>query len=247
MALDSRSSSQTLLMNGGQINAITVSVAGPNNGALWVNSGSLNTTALNLHASTYNNQGGSVSFSTMLTGQTVTDPLSGLPIPSAGSAGQITTSAPCTGGATCLSAGSYGSYTFNQGPYCLAPGVYHISGIWTVNTTDINPYGSDACPTLASVGATDPGIVLYFSSGSLQLNTDFTNMSAPASGQYANLLYWQADNTSVSTYGAFSGGGWYAPQSLLTTDGGDLTTSFLIVKDLIVNSNMTINTQGGGG
>jgi hypothetical protein len=129
---------------------------------------------------------------------------------------------------------------------CLAPGIYYLDGGWNVSI-DLLPYGSKGCPALPA-GSTDPDVILYFDSGSLQLNSGakLSNLSAPQSGPYSGLLYWQASSDGLypnATVGI--NGAWYAPNAQLTLNSSAaLAASQVVVKDLTVNSGSALTPPG---
>lgn len=89
---------------------------------------------------------------------------------------------------------------------------------------------------------------LYFRSGSLVVNGggSVTGLSAATTGDYAGLLFWQTDRSTVPLNGSasFAGGAWYAPAGQLILNGGSaLTVSALVTKDVTVNGGASITVH----
>jgi len=250
VVLDGSSSTCHLLVQGGTLTAGTVAVNGTNSSSLCLNGGSVSATTISVQGGV-RNQGGTLT-GTVHTSQPATgNPLAGMATPAVPSA--VCPGAACPNGTNINSGGTYlllpGHFTtglnINSGAtVCLAPGVYYLDGTWNVNGK-LLPYGSSGCPALPA-GVTDPGVLLYFQSGYLQLNSgaNMSQLSAMASGAYAGVLYWQVSSTSVSENAAFAGGAWYEPAGQLTLNSGaSLTASTLVVKDLTINSSASVQVR----
>jgi hypothetical protein len=127
---------------------------------------------------------------------------------------------------------------------CVAPGSYVLRASWNIDAP-LRPYGSAGCPALPS-GASDPGVLLFFARGHLQLDSGggLTQLRATQRGRYRGLLYWQADNDTTALDGGFAGGGWYEPRgALILNSGATLTAPFLVAATVIVNSHATLTVQ----
>jgi len=250
LVLDTGTGSQHLLLNrGGALTAGELDANGTNAQAVWVNGRAIiSATTIALQGGLFN-QGGTVTGTRVAHPAAFTDPWAGVaspPTPSATCPG-----AACPDGTNFNSGGTYrllpGHYTqglnLNNGTtLCVAPGVYNLDGSWNLNTA-LHPYGSSGCPALPA-GTSDPGVLLYFHSGSPQLNSggDLTHLVAPMSGAYAGMLVWIASATNLSENGAIAGGGWYQPSGSLTLNAGaHLSVPWLIAKDLVVNGALTIS------
>jgi hypothetical protein len=257
--LDTANTTNHLLLNqSASVTASTIAVNGANSAAAVVNQGStLTAKTITLQGGLVNN-GGTVNGTVhQNTGTPVPDPLAGLTPPTKPSnptcPGKGQNNA-CPGGPNYVSGNTYnllpGYYSqalaFPQSTtFCVAPGIYYIDAGWTLNQGDqFLPYGSKGCPSLAP-GA-DPGVLLFFHSGNIQINQSvtFTHLSAMQSGPFAGLLYWQVGSNTVQINqgSSVSGGTWYEPAgALLMNQSGDLmAVPQLIVKDLTVNAGSTV-------
>ncbi len=251
----STTASPGLLMNSGaSITAPTcqVHVKSTANPAATFNAGStLNTKKTCIAgANTLDNGGSHPNVAKSCT--TVSDPFAGkLPTPS---------SAACTysnqnynGGNVALSPGVYCGWTnFNSGPtVTLSPGVYVIkNGGFNVNG--------------GSFAGTD--VTIYFADSSyVQINgTVALNLKAPTSGNYANILMYEASGLSTSSFtmNATSGATlqgliWLPSRNLTLNSGANAITNktTMVLNSLIVDtaawtmstSDRTISAGGGGG
>jgi hypothetical protein len=126
--------------------------------------------------------------------------------------------------------------------FCFAPGIYYMTGQWNVDASSrMRLYGDSLCP--GTTAASDPGVLLYFASGKLQINSggDMTHLAAKTTGTYAGLLYWQASSDDPTPNYSFSGGGFYAPNASMTFNSGTtFNVPFIIAKTMRVNSGVTI-------
>jgi hypothetical protein len=144
--------------------------------------------------------------------------------------------------------GYYTSVNFNSNSiFCLDPGTYYVDGTWNIDASDkVRPYTDSLCSHSTASG--DSGVLLFFHSGSMQINGagDMTHLTAMASGSYAGLLYWQVDSTALTPDFDFAGGGWYAPNSAMTfnTDA-NWVASYVIAQTILLNSGSSITTTGG--
>jgi len=250
LALSRDSGSCHLLLNSGAtVIAGTAAVNGRSGSALCVNSGA----RLAAHAITVQGgllrQGGTVSAGPDLRQPATPDWLAPLRPPTAPPA--ACPGAACPDGASIdgrqtdrLLPGTYRE-AVNVGAdarVCVAPGSYVLRSSWNVDAP-LRPYGSAGCPALPQP-TSDPGVLLYFARGHLQLNDDgrVTLLRAMRRGRYRALLYWQADRDTTALDAArFAGGGWYEPRGeLILNSGADLTAPFLVAATIIVNSRATL-------
>lgn len=241
-----------LLNNGATLNApdCEVDVRSTGSPAATFNAGTVfNTKKTCVAGTSVLDNGG--SHATLTKGcTTATDPFAGtLPVPS---------SASCT-----YSGLNYngGNVTLSPGVYCwginfngttnltLNPGVYVIkSGNWNFNGGTIN----------------GTGVTFYFADSSyIQFNgTSSLNIKAPTSGTYANLLWYEAQSLSQSSFtinatnGAVLEGLIWLPSRNLTLNAGASATSnnlTVVLNTLIMNtvnwtlgsSDKTITSVGG--
>jgi Flp pilus assembly protein TadG len=174
-----------------------------------------------------------------------------------------TLAAPAVGGCTVNSANYSGTVSLNPGTYCgnfnfngsgtvkLAPGTYIFNGTnWNINS---------------GWTVTGTGVTFYFvnSSSYVQFNSGVTvSLTAPTSGTYANVLMFEPDGLSTSSFaidGASSSG--HALQGLVylpsrnitfnSTYSGTADAFTLVVNQLIFDSNSpkswSITPASGGG
>jgi hypothetical protein len=127
-----------------------------------------------------------------------------------------------------------GQLTMNAGIYVIAGGGFSVTGNGKVNGSEVLIYNAGS--NYPSAGGNFGGIAL---SGSAQVN-----LTAPASGAYAGIVFFQArDNTrAISVSGnALIGLGYgmiYAPTALLTTSGnGQFNHTPLVVNQLQITGN----------
>jgi hypothetical protein len=127
-----------------------------------------------------------------------------------------------------------GRLTMNPGIYVIAGGGFSVTGNGQVNGSEVLIYNAGS--NYPNAGGNFGGIAL---SGSAQVN-----LTAPASGAYAGIVFFQArDNTrAISVSGnALIGLGYgmiYAPTALLTTSGdGQFNHTPLVVNQLQITGN----------
>jgi Flp pilus assembly protein TadG len=191
-----------------------------------------------------------------LTGQsTQNDPYKNLAAPSYGSCG----SSPSGSGSNLNL--NQGSFTLNAGVYCggitisgnaqvtLNPGTYILNGGGlTVNSANASITGS--------------GVMFYntangFSYGPITLSGQpNVNLSAPTSGTYSGVLFYQDRTITSTTTNEIDGntnpkmvGSLYFPTTPLTISGGASPTPFvgkLIARTLTVNGNSGLFVTEGG-
>jgi hypothetical protein len=251
LVLDAGANNCTLTIQGGTLSATSLAVNGAGSAAVCPNVGTIGARTLTIQGG-IRNQGGTVQAGTISTGQQTADPFAGLVAPSVPIA--TCPGSACAGGTNFNRGQTYqllpGHYTqwlnFNSGSIvCLAPGTYYLDGGWNVNAA-VLPYGHTGCPTLPA-GAADPGVTLYFHTGSMQLNSGATmsGLSAPQSGPYSGLFYWQASRDGLyPNAGVGIGGAWYAPSAALTLNSGAaMSASQVIVKDLTINSGASLTAR----
>jgi hypothetical protein len=226
------------------VDASIVAIDGTSPQAVCVNGGSLRAQSVMVQGGALDNQGALTG--TLHTQQPFSaDPLHNLPTPVAAS-GFACPGAACPDGAT-VSAGRTirlrpGRFTQSVrvlagGTVCLDPGIYVLEARWSVGGA-LHQTGDGACPSASPTS--DPGVLLYFAHGALQLEpgADLAALSAPSSGPHANLLYWQAGHDEVSISGArvTMRGAWYSPHGKLVLNGaGELTAPSLISGTVSVN------------
>jgi len=139
---------------------------------------------------------------------------------------------------TTLSPGYYPSgFTGNSGTYTITmnAGVYYFGG----------PIVLGGTATL-----TGSGVTIYLASGSsLTMNSaTVMNLSAPSSGNQANMLIWQAATNSNamildSASSASWGGAVYVPDAQVTLNGGSTAAAYgmVVVQSLMMDSAMTLS------
>jgi hypothetical protein len=253
LVLDSGANSCNLTVQGGTLTTDNLAVNGGSAGATCLNGGSITAKTTTLQGG-IRNQGGTLNTGNLVTGQSTADPLVGLTAPSVPSLN--CPGAACPDGTNFNSGQTYnllpgyynGWLNFNSGSIiCLAPGTYYVDGGWNLDS-ELFPYGSKACPNIPGSGS-DAGVTLYFHSGGLQVNTGGSTLllSAPQSGPYAGILYWQAGANGLYPNGKIGGNGaWYAPQAQLVLNSGvTFNANQVIVKDLTVNGNANLSAPDG--
>lgn len=232
------SAGNALLMNGGKLDAscgiMVDSTASP---AAMFDSGSTTVgTSIGVIgpvSSSVTNNGGSVTPSPTVA-SAVKDPLSSLTAPTAGSCTQTNMT---IGGTTTLTAGTYcGGINMNGSGYTvtLDPGTYVFTG--AVN--------------IPAVTVTGTGVTLYFTSGTLQMNSSaIVQVTAPTSGTYKGIVLWQSSSNSAgmdidSGSTSYFQGAIYLPDAALTLNSNCNSTAaytILDVQTLTVNSGVTFN------
>jgi Flp pilus assembly protein TadG len=201
-----------------------------------------------------NNGGGTVTCSGSATNCPVTgipptgDPLSFVPPPCN----------PCTGGSPLnvsttqtISPGTYSSISITGGTVDFLPGTYIITGNFTVNgnTTICNSTNTN-CSGMP--GSANAGVTFYITNGgSLTINgTSTSQLSAPTSGTYAGMLFYQdPHDTSVAkldgTGASFFQGGLYFPKAEVDFGGTSFTNAtaaytIIVANDLKFNGNSDV-------
>jgi len=174
-----------------------------------------------------------------------------------------TLAAPTVGGCTVNSANYSGTVSLNPGTYC---GNFNFNGTGTVKLA-AGTYIFDGTNWNINSGwtITGTGVTFYFvnSSSYVQFNSGVTvSLTAPTSGTYANVLMFEPDGLSTSSFaidGASSSG--HALQGLVylpsrnitfnSTYSGTADAFTLVVNQLIFDSNSpkswSITPASGGG
>jgi hypothetical protein len=174
-----------------------------------------------------------------------------------------TLAAPTVGGCTVNSANYSGTVSLNPGTYC---GNFNFNGTGTVKLA-AGTYIFDGTNWNINSGwtITGTGVTFYFvnSSSYVQFNSGVTvSLTAPTSGTYANVLMFEPDGLSTSSFaidGASSSGHAlqclvYLPSRNITfnsTYSGTADAFTLVVNQLIFDSNSpkswSITPASGGG
>jgi ferredoxin len=208
-----------------------LSVASNGTPAVMVN-GAISTTSTSVDGTVTINGGGSVSPAASTGVAQPGDPLTSLATPSVPGTSQ---SIGPYSGTTTLNPGYYnGTVNFNGSGYTvtLNPGLYYFNG--SVNVPAITLQGS--------------GVTLYFASGSLQLNSNAVfSASAPTSGTYAGILYFEGRSNSTSlTIDSGTGSKWqgvvYLPDAGITlnSSANAAAYTFVIAQSLMINSSFAL-------
>jgi hypothetical protein len=239
-----------LLNSGATVTASTAAVNGTSTSAVCVDAGARLVAAVISVQGGLLRHGGTVSAAVRLQQPGARDWMTALRPPKAPAA--ACPGAACPDGASLTGRQTYrllpGTYqqTVNvssKARVCVAPGSYALRASWNLDGP-LHPYGSAGCPALPSP-ASDPGVLLFFARGHLQLNSggSITLVRAMRRGRYQGLLYWQADGQATALDGArFSGGGWYEPRgALILNSGARLTAPFLVAATIIVNSDARLS------
>jgi hypothetical protein len=239
-----------LLNSGATVTASTAAVNGASASAVCVDAGARLVARVISVQGGLLRHGGTVSAGVRLQQPAARDWMTTLRPPKAPGAG--CPGAACPDGASLTGRQAYrllpGTYqqTVNvnsKARVCVAPGSYVLRASWNLDAP-LHPYGSAGCPPLPSP-ASDPGVLLFFARGHLQLNSggSLTLVRAMRRGRYRGLLYWQADRQATALDGAgFSGGGWYEPRgALILNSGATLTAPFLVAARITVNSDARLS------
>ena len=232
----STSANNALLVNGNAtLNASCgiIDDAGGTSAAIFNGGDTINSTGLYIHGGDINNGNNTISPSPTLHAAAVSDPLSYLTAPSAGS---------CTYSNEVIN-GS-GTVTLNPGTYCggliinggatvsFSAGTYIMQGNMIVNGGD-------------TVSGT--GVTFYFSSGSLTMNgSSAANFVAPTTGTYAGILIYQnpSDSSTIILNGQSNSvwqGTVYATGANLTINGGGNAAAYTIVDTQSMTINGSVN------
>jgi N-acetylneuraminic acid mutarotase len=255
IALSQDASSCHVLLNGGATLSATgtVAVDGSSPSALCLNAGSRLAAATIVTQGGVQNNQGTLQGTLEIHQPVTTDALAALPVPNA--SGAACPGTACPDGTNFNAGHTYrllpGTFThaidLNSGAtVCLAPGVYVLEASWSLNAP-LRPYGSAGCPAVPAA-ATGPGVLLYFAQGHVQLNSsgDLSQLHAMGTGQYAGLLYWQADAEATMLNGSsgFGGGGWYEPRGSLVLNGGaTLSAPYVAAATVSINGGARLSAN----
>lgn len=233
----------------------TLNVNGTSSSGLCLgNNAALNATTISVQGGVQNN-GGTLNGTLNTQQPAAADLLATLPAPTAPAAACPGTA--CPGGTTFTSGHTYdllpGTYTAavtaNSGAtVCMAPGSYVLNDTWTLNSSALQPYGSTGCPPLPG-GATDPGVLLYFAQGNIQLSgsSDLSQLHAMKSGPYAGLLYWQAGSatTHINNTSTVAGGAWYEPNGALDLNSNaQMTVPYISASTIALHNGTALAVKG---
>ncbi len=250
-ALD-RTASNAVTFNGGTLTATScgIQIDSSASSAMMVDSGvNVSVKSIAIVGSGYTKNGGTLNVTPQVSQPYLADPLASLPTPASTPCG-TSTSSPYTGSANNISVGS--AITLNPGVYC--GGINFNGGTYTVTMNPGNyeftaSVNVDSGVTLNGTG----GVMLYFKSGTLQLNSSsIANLTAPTSGTYAGILYFQdrSNSSGVDFDSATSSqinGFIYAPDAALTLNSDSTINQYngAIADTIIINSgaNWTMNAN----
>ncbi len=191
---------------------------------------------------------------------TVTDPFATLPAPTIGTSCNSTNySTPGSGSATIspgvycggITVGGTFSLTMNPGTYIMFGGGFNIGNSGIVTGAGV---------TIYLTGGTMGGTT-YTSSGVQLSGSSYTYLTAPTSGTYQGVLFYQDRNVTYTTGNAQGGsahitnsagtswttGAWYFPTTSLSLSGAVAATKIaLIVSTLSVTGSATFVQDSGG-
>jgi Putative Flp pilus-assembly TadE/G-like len=179
----------------------------------------------------------------------VPDPLSFVPPPCTSCSGG---SALNINGSQTVSPGTYSSISITGGTVDFQPGMYIINGNFTVNGNATVCNSTNANCT-GMPGSANSGVTFYITNGgSVTINGTATDqLSAPNSGTYAGMLFYQDPNDSSlakidGTSQSYFQGSLYFPSAELDFGGNSLTNSLaqytiIVVDDLKFNGNATVD------
>ncbi|MBV8673839.1 MAG: hypothetical protein JOZ33_10430, partial [Acidobacteriaceae bacterium] len=229
----SSSANNALIVNGNAtLNASCgiIDDAGGSSAAIFNGGDTITSTGLYIHGGDINNGSNTLNPSPTLNALPVSDPLSYLTPPTAGSCTYTNEVINGGGGTTTLNPGTYCGGLIINGSATVSfnPGTYIMQGNMIVNGGD----------TISGTGLT-----FYFSSGSLTMNgSSGANLVAPTSGTYAGILIYQnpSDSSSIILNGQSNSvwqGTIYATGANLTINGGGNLAAYTIVD----TSTLTIN------
>lgn len=235
----STSANNALLVNGNATMNASCDIiddAGGSSAAIFNGGDTITSTGLYIHGGDINNGNNTLNPSPTTHAAAVSDPLSYLTPPSAGS---------CTYSNEVINSGG-GTVTLNPGTYCggliingsatvsFNAGTYIMQGNMIVNGGD-------------NISGT--GLMFYFSSGSLTMNgSSAANLVAPTTGTYAGILIYQnpSDSSTIILNGQSNSvwqGTVYATGANLTINGGGNAAAYTILdtRSMTVNGSVTFN------
>ena len=156
---------------------------------------------------------------------------------------------PCTGGSTATAANG----TFSPGTYSqISVG----PGTWTFSAGTYIVTGSGGLSIGANATVTGTGVMFYFTNGATlsMAGTPTVNFTAPSSGQYAGILFYQDPNDTAGPVitgnaSSFYDGVLYFPKANVTFQGnssiGDV--AIVVADALTLSGHPTVNLQGTAG
>ena len=227
--------SNALLLNGNATLTATCGIivdSTSSQAAVFNGNVSVTTKAVDVAGGVLNNGNNSLNPAPTPHSSPLTDPLAGLQMPSPGPCSYSNYVVNGNSNVT-LNPGTYcGGLILNGGQYTVTfnPGTYVMTGNLIVN---------------GGASLVGSGVTFSFSSGSLTMNgNSHVDLTAPATGTYAGMLYLQSatDSSTVILNGDTSSG-WqgtfYAPDAQLTLNGGNRSAAYtlLVVNTLTENGN----------
>jgi hypothetical protein len=131
--------------------------------------------------------------------------------------------------------------TLNQGTYCNTT----FSGSGTVTFNAGFYYFSGGFNVNGSVNLAGTGVTLYNAGGTFNFGLGTENLTAPASGNAANVVIFQpsSDGNSMTFNGsapAVLTGLVYAPGGQVILDGTSTTLTDIVAKDITINASGTM-------
>jgi len=162
------------------------------------------------------------------------DPLSYLTPPSVGTPMTFDPSNIAPGTYSSISFSGNGTYTFPTGTYVLDGGSFSCSGTPTIQGSNV---------------------MFYFTNGATFncAGNDTIQLSAPSSGPYAGILFYQDPNDTVGptvggNVGSSFDGALYFPKSQVTFFGNtSLSVAMVVAGSVALNGNPTVNLTGNSG
>ena len=238
-------SANALLVNGNSTLTANCGIIDNSNAspaAIFNGNDRITSTRLDIVGSVINNGNNTISPAATTGAKSVSDPLSSLSAPTVGACGS-STSSPYTGSSNQVIVNGQNSAVFNPGVYC--------NGI-TLNggaSATFNP-GTYIIKNGMIVGGngsiTGSGVTLYVQSGQFIINgTGHVALTAPTSGTYEGILYWQAssDSNQMIMNGDTTSiwqGVIYTPGANVTLNGGSNVAAYtdFVVNTLTQNGNV---------
>ena len=189
------------------------------------------------------------------TTSTAFNPLVNLPTPAVGSCSFGTGSTPYSISSTPAQPISHGTYcggiTVSGGTLTLNSGIYILNGGGlTVSSNSGAIIGSNVMFFFTGQGAESGKQNPLVVSGGASIN-----LTAPSSGPYMGVLFFQDPGATYNGQNTLSGGStftgsgtWYFPTTTLTFSGSSAANSTMafIVKDLTISGNATVNQDTTG-
>ena len=241
------SGSQTLLENGSATLKASCGIivnSSASTAAIFNGSDVITTTALDIVGGDINNGSNTISPAPNTGATAVADPLSGLAAPT-GSCGS-STSSPYSGATNQVIVNGGVNAVFNPGVYC--------GGIIINGSANATFNGSTTTPYIIKNGMivnggdtiTGTGVTFYIQSGQFIMNgSSHAVLSAPTTGAYAGILYYQSstDSSQVIINGDTTSkweGTIYAPGAQFLLNGGSNVAAYtnLVVQSFLQNGNV---------